>query len=141
MWHLFHPALVHFTVAFLVVGGCCEAWGMLGRRENLARWGGVLVLIGTLSLLPTLVSGYLAANTVAVSLPAQRVLDAHEANAFALAALLVVAVFWKGWFRGRLPPSQRPWYAVLLLIAVALTVYGALLGGEMVYVHAVGIRH
>ena len=30
--HLFHPALVHLTVAFLVAGGFVEAYGIARRR-------------------------------------------------------------------------------------------------------------
>ena len=57
MLHLVHPALVHFSVAFLVFGAIAEAGGLLARREALARWGGQLVLVGCVSLVPTIVSG------------------------------------------------------------------------------------
>jgi len=140
MFHLFHPALVHFAVAFLVGGGLCEAWGLLGRRPAVERFGATLVLVGTASLVPVLFSGYLAANSVDFTPQAARVLDLHETSAWLIAAVFVAALFWKGWCRGEIPASQRPSYALLLLVAVLLTAYGALLGGEMVYVHAVGVR-
>ena len=62
MLHLFHPALVHFSVAFLIAGGVLEAWGILTRRAGPEKFGAVLVLAGTVSLLPTVVAGTLAAN-------------------------------------------------------------------------------
>lgn len=140
MFHLFHPALVHFAVAFLVGGGLCEAWGLLARRPGLERFGGTLVLIGAASLVPVLFSGYLAANSVDLTPRAAAVLDVHEAVAWLIAAAFVAALFWKGWCRGEIPARQRRLYALLLLLAVLLTAYGALLGGEMVYLHGVGVR-
>jgi uncharacterized membrane protein len=140
MFHLFHPALVHFAVAFLIGGGLCEAWGLLGRRPAVERFGGTLVLIGTISLVPVLFSGYLAANSVDLTAQGAEVLGVHETTAWLISAVFVAALFWKGWCRGEIPATQRRFYALLLLAAVLLTGYGALLGGELVYVHAVGVR-
>jgi uncharacterized membrane protein len=139
MLHLFHPAMVHFAVAFLIVGGVGEAWGMLAGRERLARFAGVLVVIGTTSLIPTIVTGYLAANTVELGDAARPVLDAHERNGIFLLGVFVAALFWKGWNRGEIPRAQRPWYAILLLVGVLLAVYSALLGGDLVYNKGVGV--
>jgi uncharacterized membrane protein len=139
MLHLFHPAMVHFSVAFLIVGGAGEAWGMLAGRQRLARFSGVLVVIGTLSLIPTIVTGYLAANTVGLGDDARPVLDAHERNGIFLLGVFVAALFWKGWNRGEIPRAQRPWHAILLLVGVLLAVYSALLGGDLVYNKAVGV--
>jgi len=139
MLHLFHPAMVHFAVAFLIVGGVGEAWGMLAGRERLARFAGVLVVIGTTSLIPTIVTGYLAANTVELGDAARPVLDAHERNGIFLLGVFVAALFWKGWNRGEIPRTQRPWYAILLLVGVLLAVYSALLGGDLVYNKGVGV--
>jgi uncharacterized membrane protein len=139
MLHLFHPAMVHFSVAFLIVGGAGEACGLFADRERLVRFGGTLVVIGTLSLIPTIVTGYLAANTVVLSDDARPVLDAHERNGVLLLGLFVATLFWKGWTRGRIPRSQRPWYAILLLLGVLLAAYSALLGGELVYSKGIGV--
>jgi len=139
MLHLFHPAMVHFSIAFLVVGGAGEAWGLLADRERLMRFCGTLVVIGTLTLIPTIVTGYLAANTVALSDDARPVLDAHERNGVLLLGLFVATLFWKGWTRGRIPRSQRPWYAIVLLLGVLLAAYSALLGGELVYGNGIGV--
>ena len=54
MLHLFHPAFLHFTVAFLVAGGGLEAWGLLADREGPRRLGSTLLLIGLVSLIPTI---------------------------------------------------------------------------------------
>ena len=57
-----------------------------------------------------------------------------------IAAAFVASLFWKAWFRGELPTEQRRFHALLLLLAVGLVIYGALLGGEMVYLNGVGVQ-
>ena len=140
MFALFHPALVHFSVAFLVVGASCEAYGVALRRERAEGFGSLLLRIGAVSLIPTLLSGYIAANTVSVAPAALDLLDAHERNGWILLGLVVAGLFWKGWTGGKIPQRQRAVYAALLLGVVALTLYSALLGGQMVYLHGIGVR-
>jgi uncharacterized membrane protein len=140
MFHLVHPALVHFSIAFLIFGGLAEAWGLLTGRDGAARFGGRLVVIGVLSLALTIASGYVAANTIPLTAEGQRLLDLHERNAWFVVGAFVVALFWKAWGQGELPHLQRPLYVVLLLLAVGLTLYSAFLGGQMVYLEGAGVK-
>jgi uncharacterized membrane protein len=140
MLHLIHPALLHFSVAFLTVGGACEIAGILTHREALETFGVRSLLIGLASLVPTMISGYLAANTVDVTVEGRWLLDAHERNGWIVLGLLVGTQFWKAWCGGSLGTGQRKLYALLVAAAVGLLLYGAWLGGQMVYVHGVGVR-
>lgn len=139
MLHLIHPALVHFSVAFLVVGALGEAGGILARADAVARWGGTLVLVGAVSLVPTIVSGYLAANTLLFAPESASLLGAHERNGWILLGLVVASLFWKAWGGGRVPAGQRVPYAALLVAVVGMAVWGAWLGGRMVYIEGVGV--
>lgn len=137
--HLIHPALLHFSVAFLVIGGLAEAWGLFAGRERAVWFGGVMVLFGTVSLVPTTVSGFLAINSLTLGPEANAAADIHERIGIAILGLFLVLLMWKGWHRGTIPAAQRTSYAVVLLAGVALVVYGAMLGGRLVYVHGVGV--
>jgi len=141
MLHLIHPALVHFAVAFLIAGGLVEAAGHVTRKPAWVRYGGSLVVLGTIFLVPTVVSGFLAQNSVAVPADARAaaLLVWHERVGLALLAAFSAALLWKGWGGGAIPERQRFWFAAFLLLAVALTALGALLGGAMVYEHGVGV--
>ena len=138
--HLVHPALLHFSVAFIIVGGACEVAGLLSRRDAWARFGGTLLLVGLASLIPTMVSGYLAANTVVVPDGAQALLEGHERNGWILLGLLLGAQFWKAWCRGQLGPGQAKLYAVLIAVVIFFALWAAWLGGQMVYLQGVGVR-
>ena len=139
MLHLFHPAFVHFSVAFILAGGGVEIWGLTSGRETVRRWGAALLLVGLGTLVPTIASGYLAGNTVEISDASRSLLDAHERNGWIVLALLLGTQFWKGWRRGKLGDSECRLYIVLMIATLLLTAYGAWLGGRMVYGHGVGV--
>ena len=139
MLHLFHPALVHFAVAFLVAGGLIEALALLGARHDAARFGGWLVVLGTVALVPVIASGYVASNTTELSAGARPILSDHERNGWILLAVFVAAQLWKGWNGGEVPASHRLYYAALLLGGVLLTAFNAYLGGRLVYGEGVGV--
>lgn len=140
MLHLIHPAFVHFSAALLVLGGVCEAYGIFSSRERARGFGSLLVLCGTISLIPTLASGFLAANTLDIPDAAQAILAAHERTGLSLLSVFLISQWWKAWYGGTLPGKQRFLYAAMLLVGVALAGYGAFLGGEMVYAEGVGVR-
>lgn len=140
MMHLFHPALVHFSIALLVLGGLMEAAGLFARSDGSTRFGGTLVVLGTLSLVPTLITGFLAANSVTPEgSSATAMLARHERNGLILLGWFVGLQFWKAWNRGRLPDGQRQLYALFLLVGVLLVAYSAWLGGALVYGYGLGV--
>lgn len=139
MLHLIHPMLVHFTLAFAVVGGACEALGIVTNRRRVEAFGAPLVLIGTIALIPTVATGLLAENTVPFVHGVESDLEWHERLGFVVLGVFLISQVWKAWHQGRLPASQRHGYAVLLLTGVALILISAYLGGELVYGHGLGV--
>jgi len=137
--HLVHPALVHFTVAFLVAGTVLEAWGLLFRRPQAARWGGGLTMAGTVAIVPTIAAGYLAANSLTVAGDAQRLLDRHESVGLMLFGVALVLVLARAWMRGRVEGGARVPFALGLLALAALAGFAAFYGGQLVYVFGVGV--
>jgi uncharacterized membrane protein len=132
--------VVHFALAFAVCGAVAEALGILSARVRLERFGGVLLLLGASALVLAVATGYLAANTApGMSAPAEVALAAHERLALISASALLLLVVWKGLGGGRIAEGQRPLYAAALLVTTLLLLWAALLGGRLVYDHAVGV--
>lgn len=137
--HLLHPVLVHFSVALLVIGAVAEALGILRGRKGMERFGAVALLLGVGFLVATVASGFLAANSVPLPEGAYGPLSDHERAGLVLLGVWLVLVLWKAWFRGVLPPRHRAPHAAVLLVAGALTLWVAYLGGHLVYGLGVGV--
>jgi len=137
--HLFHPALVHLTVAFLVAGGIVEALGLLRRHASWEATGTALVVAGTLALVPTLITGFLAENSLTLSEAGAAAVDQHERFGIMVLGVFLPLVLVRAWGRGRVPERARGLYAAGLLAGVALTIVVAFLGGRMVYELGVGV--
>ena len=137
--HLIHPALVHFSVAFLVAGGLLEAGGILMRRQGWERAGALLLLTGTLFLAPTVAAGFLAQNSVAGFNGGAADVHLHERFGLVLLGLFAALAMWKGWNQGRLPVDHKVLYAVLVLAGVVLTMVTAWIGGHLVYGYGIGV--
>lgn len=137
--HLVHPVLVHFTIAFLVVGGLTEAYGIGRGREATERFGGALVVLGTIALVPTIAAGFLAANTLPLDGRTASAIDDHERLGLIVLGIFVPLLVVKAWGRGRPPRGWRGLYAAGLIAGVAVAVATAYLGGVMVYRLGVGV--
>lgn len=138
-FHLLHPMLVHFAVAFLVAGAMGEAAGIAAGRPALERFSGKLVLIGTAALLPTVASGFLAGNLIHLPAGAEALYELHEKLGLAALGAFLGLALWKAWGRGTVPAGQRTAYAAALVLAAALVAWQAWLGGAMVYGAGVGV--
>jgi uncharacterized membrane protein len=137
--HLFHPVFVHVTVAFLIVGGLVEAYGIGRRREGAERFGGLLVVLGTASLVPTIVAGFLAANSLSLSPEGSEAVADHERLGLMVFGVFVPLLLMKAWGRGRPPGGLRGLYAAGLLVGVGIAAAAAYQGGFMVYELGVGV--
>ncbi|MDH3626124.1 MAG: DUF2231 domain-containing protein [Acidobacteriota bacterium] len=138
MLRWFHPAVVHFSIAFLAAGGAVGCLGYLSRRPRWIRVGHQLLAVGSLCLLPTLVTGYLAANSVTTGAVATELLADHEVAGWILTGCAAITLLWLGSYRGEIPAGQRNPFAIWLAILVSAVLYAALLGGKLVYIYQVG---
>ncbi len=139
MIRLAHPIFVHATITFLVFGGLIESYGTFRRRERASRFGGILTILGTLGLVPTIVAGFLAENALMLSAAGASAVDDHERFGLIVLGIFMPLLLVKGWGRGRPPESLRTVYAAGLLVGVAAALTTAYLGGVMVYELGVGV--
>jgi uncharacterized membrane protein len=137
--HLFHPVFVHVTVAFLIVGGLVEAFGIVKRREGAERFGGLLVVLGTASLVPSIVAGFLAENSLTLTSAGAEAVADHERLGLMVFGVFVPLLLMKAWGRGRPPEGFRGLYVAGLLAGVGITAAAAYHGGFMVYELGVGV--
>lgn len=137
-----HPVWVHFPIALLVMATVFYLLALVmsgsaaERVTSAGRWN---LVAGTVLVIPTLITGYLAYNSVAHDAAGHQAMQRHMTAALITAGLFVVTVIlaWLDRFRAR---GAGIMLIVALLLgtgAVAVTGY---LGAENVYRHGLGVE-
>jgi uncharacterized membrane protein len=139
-----HPALVHFPIVLLILGGIGAVVAVFTDRWNLRKWVSLFLTIGAIGAFAAVWSGDQAKETTGLlSETAENLLDqhaelAHHARNLAVAAALLglISAFvkLKGVFRSG-PPLAT---AVISMICLLYIVQTGHLGGQMVYQHGIG---
>jgi uncharacterized membrane protein len=140
-----HPAVVHFPIALLVAALVLDLVAAVGKNDGMARAGGIVLLMAAAGAVAAVVTGMVAEEAAEAMLPNEplhETLEQHELAAFIVTALALALAVWRLAGKLQLPKGARRWvYLALLLAAVVLVGATGYLGGQLVYVHGVGIPH
>jgi uncharacterized membrane protein len=137
---LFHPQVVHFTIALFSVYVLFEILGVLTGRQSfrLAAW--MNLLFAGAAAIVTVLTGLLAANNVAHNDAAHEIMERHETIGFIVLGIILLLVVWRLFLKGKLPGKLLWLYIVVALVGVGTMFFGAYLGGEMVYTYGVAVK-
>lgn len=133
-----HPVLVHFPIALLFTAFAFEVFAFL-RKDDRAGWTGqTLMILGTIGMMFTFISGNFAEIWAARAHTPQApiVLHGNFAQFTAWAFIALVAI------RSFVPLRNRPWFVLYLIcgvIALAMLTATGYYGGELVYKYGAGV--
>ena len=130
--HPLHPVLTDFTIGAWATGSMFDWAGHLLDSDELRRTGDHLAVAGTISAVPTAISGIVDYSTF------------PEASAAPVTWHAVLNVVNFGLFLASVRERRRGNHtrgAVLSGIGLALTCVSAWLGGALVYKYKVGVNH
>jgi uncharacterized membrane protein len=140
--HNLHPLFVHFPIALFVAAFVIQVIVVLGKRDAMQSLASALLYLGTLGVLPTALTGWLAeekVETLAGFTPAMgAALEFHSTVMYVVtgsAVLLTAMAFWK---RARMTRGMAAVLLAGLLVLVTLLGVGADRGGQLVYQYGVG---
>jgi uncharacterized membrane protein len=135
-----HPLLVHFPIAFLLAFAAATLLGLVVRRPGLASFARSCLYLGTAAAAVTVVSGFLAEQSVAPVAAARDDIEEHRTYGYVvlgLAALLsAIAVV-----APRFPRRAGLVRAAMSVGAIAVAAFLYLAGeegGELVHEYGVG---
>jgi uncharacterized membrane protein len=137
-----HPIVVHFTVALLVLSVVVHittrllpAGPLLAEAKVFARWS---LWLGVTFAIATVATGWLAYNSVTHDDVSHAAMLVHRNWALATLLAFLVAGVWSLWrYRGeRLPGGV---FLLALLTAGGLLLGTAWRGGELVFRHGLGV--
>lgn len=140
-----HPIVIHFPIALAFISLCFDLgrwfWGR-ARLIEAGFWGGStpLLIAAMLGAFVSVATGLVAESSAPQTEVVGELIESHETAAFVVSGGLAVLAFWRIALRGRFPRRGAYLYLALLLLVTLVLLYGAFLGGKMVYNHGVGVR-
>lgn len=137
-----HPLLVHFTVALIIISALLFAMGYFGAKnkwqEKIVGAAYLNLWLGALITVLTVAAGIYAYNTVGHDTPSHLAMTDHRNWALVTAVVLWILAIWSA-------INYRAGKAVGLLFIVAMLVGAGLVGitgfkgGEVVYRYGLGV--
>jgi uncharacterized membrane protein len=136
----FHPMLVHFPVAIILVGFVVELASWFWKKEHwLPKASLILLLFGTLSALAGYLSGEFFTNELTGE--AGKIKDLHELFAKITLGMMILVSLLKIIVMRNKNENKGLQFLVLVLYAIgaALVSYTGFLGGTMVMNYMIGL--
>ena len=139
----FHPQLVHFPIAFLVLSFLFDLVGAARNSEKWNQFGGIILLLTIIGAFAALQTG--EASEEMLKPMTDSLLEAveqHEALASKTFFFILILGIIRGWLhlKGLFNSWIRWGYIVLIGTGVFLILRVGYLGGKLVYQHGAGVN-
>jgi uncharacterized membrane protein len=138
-WARLHAALNDLPAALLLASVLFDLLGSATRRESLRAAGFWTLLAGVAGGALAAASGLFAEREVAHAEAAHAIMQTHKTLSVIVLVMFGGLALWRLARRGVLRERERPVALTASVIAVALMVYAARLGGALVFEHGAGI--
>lgn len=136
----FHPLVVHFPIALLVMFFIAESVAFSVKLPVWRTFASGLLYSGTLFAALTVFLGFQAAETVAHDEVVHSIMERHEGYGVAVLSLAVTLSVLRWFFAKRDSMGLQITTLMLAALMNVLLFFGADLGGLMVYHHGVGVN-
>jgi uncharacterized membrane protein len=136
-----HPRVVHFPMALLLIGAAFTALGLWRGRPAWREHGRLSLLLGWLSTLAAVMTGLIDQSRAAQSETITAAINQHITVGLAVLVAFGLALYWPLRDKKLCVAGRIPWpYLALLLVGVALVLAEGWLGGKLVYELGVGVK-
>ena len=133
-----HPLVVHFPIALLLTAVALDGAALLLKRGGLHRIALWNLSLWTVGAAVAVLTGLKAEDIAKHSFEIWRVLELHERLGITTLTLGLMTTGWRLRYRDRLTPRSRTLTFLAMLAMMGTLVYGAHLGGRLVYEFGVG---
>jgi len=135
-----HPSLVHFPIAFLSVFFLLELLGTFMHREKLRQAAAPMLYCGAIGAAAAAAAGLYAAGIVHHGQVVHEIMEWHQRLGLTVAGLALILSVWRLLAKHAIAGMERALYLFLAGIMTTSMVFGADLGGLMVYGHGVAVQ-
>lgn len=140
---LWHPIIVHFAIALLSIAIITDFIYLLTRKEHFRQIATYLLILGTASAIGAVLTGHQALAAVDITPQVEPLVNTHKNSGQVTMWIFVALTTLRFiYFKFRLFEKPTKWiYYLVGIIAFSWLVRTGILGGEMVYIHGVGISN
>ncbi len=133
-----HPLVIHFPIGLLVGAVLFYFAAWVFKKDEFAKTGFWVLLLGALSLAVSIGTGLFAEQGVMVALDVrQKLLLPHKQFMIATAVLCAIVTVW-ALIQRPFPKKGRLLFLALLMVMVGVMTLGADYGGRLVYDYNAG---
>jgi uncharacterized membrane protein len=135
-----HPMLVHFPIALLSCFFVLDVLGSVIKKPNWREAASYFLYLGAVTAIFTVLAGFQAAYSVIHSETVHHIMERHEHIGLTVLTLALVLAVWR--FRSGIELQDGAKYTFfgLSTLMCILLMFGADLGGLMVYSYGTAIR-
>ena len=137
---LFHPKVVHFTIALFSLAVLFDLLGMIFKKEYFHRTAWLNLIFASAAGIVTVLTGLLAEANVVHNDAAHEIMETHETVGYFVLGAILILFIWRLVLKGEFPYKASYIYVILGAAGVGLMFTGAYYGGEMVYTHGVAVK-
>ena len=137
-----HPVFVHFAIGLLTISTVFHVIAAIKGKstnyyqfENVANWN---LWVGALLAVVTVITGWLAYNSVDHDTPSHLAMTDHRNWAMVTAGIFVAIAIWS-YMRAKKSLPIGWGIAIVMLVAAGLLTATGWKGGELVYRHGLGV--
>ncbi len=131
---------MHFPIAFLSAFFALDLVGTLAKKaqwRSVASW---FLYIGTVATVFTVISGFMAADSVAHGGNVHDLMERHEQIGILVLFLAIVLSIWRMKSGSLIRGAANIFFLILSALLGVLMIVGSDLGGLMVYKYGVGVE-
>lgn len=138
---LWHPIIVHFAIALLSIAIITDLIYLISKKEHFMQIATYLLLTGTVSAIAAVLTGHQAEEAVLKTPEIEALISAHKnSGEITMWIFIAVAALRFPYIKFKLFEKPLKWiYYLGSIIALTFLLRTGILGGEMVYIHGVGI--
>jgi len=139
----FHPQIVHFPIAFIILSFIFDLVGALRNSKKWNQFGGIILLLAIMTAFAALQSGESSEEMLKpMAKSLHEAVEEHQELASTTFFFILILGIIRGWFqiKGLFDSWPRWGYVVLMGTAVFLILRVGHLGGKLVYQHGAGVN-
>lgn len=137
---LFHPFLVHFTIALFTVSVLLDLLGKLLGKPGWHQAAWINLVLSGVFAVASVAAGMTAEVHLLINSETHQTLTTHKQLGFAVLGAIAVLVGWRALTRGGFPARAGLLYIALALGSAGLTFWTGFYGAELVYVDGVAVQ-